>query len=132
VLPSSIARLAHRWDLVPVAEDLERWTERTPERHHLFGRVPTFGAAAEAARVEEGAGPPPPAPPPRTAPRERGPFVTYMRMPWSYGDRGERDFWHRIQCRVGRHEITGGHPMQLAGNVVFIERSCRWCGVEPA
>lgn len=111
-----------------MAEDLDRWTERTP---HLFDRAPAFGAAREAEQLD-GALPPPPVDPLPTAPRrERGPFVTFLRMPWSYGDRGERDLWHRIRCRLGRHEPSGGHPMHVAGEVVYIERRCRWCGVDP-
>lgn len=111
-----------------MAGELERWTERTP---HLFGRAPTFGLA-RAAEELEGTLPPAPADePPRPPPRQRGPVLTYLAMPWSYGDRGERDFWHRVRCRVGRHELHGGHPMQLAGAVVFVERHCRWCGVDP-
>ncbi|MGI8982954.1 MAG: hypothetical protein ACR2HM_00195 [Acidimicrobiales bacterium] len=111
-----------------MAEDLERWTERTP---HLFNRAPAFGLAREAEQLD---GTVPPAPvdePPRAPRRQRGPFVTYLSMPWSYGDRAERDLWHRIRCRVGRHELYGGHPMHMAGAVVYVERSCRWCGVEP-
>jgi len=59
--------------------------------------------------------------------RERGPFLTYLGMPWSYGDRHSRDRWHRLQCRLGRHDMWGGHTMQVDGAVVFIERQCRWC-----
>ncbi len=111
-----------------MAEDLDRWTERTP---HLFNRAPAFGLA-RAVEDMDGQLPPPTAQDPPPAPRrERGPVMTYLSMPWSYGDRGERDFWHRVRCRVGRHELRGGHPMQLDGAIVYIERSCRWCGVEP-
>ncbi len=60
-------------------------------------------------------------------PRERGPFLTYLNMPWSYGDRAPSDRWHRLQCRLGRHDMWGGHPMQVDGAIVFIERQCRWC-----
>ena len=129
--PSSIAGAAAGWDLVAVAEDLERWTDRTPE--HLFNRLPAFGLARDAERVGELGLPAPDtfeAEPVRPR-RERGPFVTYLNMPWSYGDRPERHFWHRVRCRLGRHEIHGGHPMQLAGELIFIERQCRWCGMEP-
>lgn len=114
-----------------MAEDLERWTERTPEPSHLFNRVPTFGLARDAERICDIAPTLPIEVEPRKPRRERGPFITYLRMPWSYGDRGERDVWHRIRCRVGRHEIAGGHAMQVAGTTIFVERSCRWCGVEP-
>jgi hypothetical protein len=112
-----------------VAEDLERWTERTP---HLFNRAPAFGLAREAGQLD---GELPPAPveddPPRRPRREKGPFLTYLNMPWSYGDREERHFWHRLRCRLGRHELHGGHPMQVAGEVVYLDRRCRWCDAEP-
>jgi hypothetical protein len=110
------------------AELPELWTERTPEQGHLFGRAPTFGVAGEAERAPQEA---PPAPLPedgRKPPRERGPFVTYLSLPWSYGDRSTWDRWHRLRCRCGRHELRGGDTMQLGGTVVFIERRCRWCG----
>ena len=66
--------------------------------------------------------------------RARGPFLTYLGMPWSYGDRDSSDRWHRLQCRRGRHEMHGGHTMQVDGAVVFIERQCRWCdaGASPS
>ncbi len=115
-----------------MAEELERWTERTPERQTLFDRTPAVGRSQEVARLQEeqAKAPDPPAVPPKPA-REWGPFMTYLQMPWSYGDRAPGDFWHRIRCRLGRHEIAGGHSMPLAGAVVFVERHCRWCGVEP-
>jgi hypothetical protein len=114
-----------------VAEDLERWTERTPARRTLYDRTPTFGVAREAERRPEDLAPagPEPGPAPR---RERGPFVTYMQMPWSWGDREPGDRWRRMRCRWGRHQICGGETMQVGGAVVFIERRCRWCGAQPA
>lgn len=122
-----------------VAELPERWTERTPERHSSFDLEPAFGRAEQVERLREevaaaeAAHAVAAAEPGRSAPgREWGPFMTCLQMPWSYGDRGPGDFWHRVRCRVGRHEISGGHPMQLDGAVVFIERQCRWCGVVPA
>lgn len=116
-----------------MAELPERWTDRTPERHSSFDLEPASGRAEQVQRLrdelaadqESAAVPEPPG-------REWGPFMTCLQMPWSYGDRGPGDFWHRIRCRVGRHEISGGHPMQLDGAVVFIERHCRWCGIVPA
>jgi hypothetical protein len=76
--------------------------------------------------VEEEVVPPPPPP-------ERGPFVTYLCMPWSYGDSDTlADKWRRLRCRRGRHEISGGHLMQVGGSETFIERRCRWCGAVPA
>lgn len=59
--------------------------------------------------------------------RERGPFLTYLSMPWAYGDRESSDRWHKLQCRLGHHDMRGGHTMQVDGDIVFIERQCRWC-----
>lgn len=104
----------------------ELWTERTP----------TPSVAGEVVRVDEQ--PPLPAvlePEPPAEPeagRERGPFLTYLCMPWSYGDHTTTDTWHRWKCRFGRHVIIGGHTMQMGGTVVFVERQCRWCGAVPA
>lgn len=110
-----------------MAEELERWTERTPERV-------SFGLAREAELL------PVPAPPPVEEPvtesepePERGDFLTYLCLPWSYGDHDSiADKWRRLRCRRGRHEMAGGHTMQLGGSVAFIERSCRWCGAQPS
>ena len=113
-----------------MAEHPELWTERTPEQPYLFGRAPAFGLARDAERRPPEV-PPDPVPIARGRPRrERGPFVTYLCLPWSYGDRSPGDFWHRLRCRLGRHEMTGGHTVQLGGDFVFIERSCRWCNGE--
>ena len=116
-----------------MAELPERWTERTPERQSSFDLEPAFGRGEQVQRLRDelAAAPPIPTTPPKPR-REWGPFMTYLQMPWSYGDSYPGDFWHRLRCRVGRHEINGGHPMQVEGAVVFIERRCRWCGVEPA
>ena len=112
-----------------MAEELERWTERTPERQSLFDQTPAIGLSREVARLQEeqAQAPDPPAvpPPPR---RERGPFITYLRLPWSYGDRSPGDLWRRVQCRRGRHVMGGGHTMQLGSSTVYLERTCRWCG----
>jgi hypothetical protein len=119
-----------------MADDLERWTEKTPERQvserrYLFDREPTFGLAHDAELMRRGVPPPPRVATARKRRRERGPFVTYMRVPWSYGDRNAGDRWHKMRCRLGRHEIRGGHVMQLGSSMVFVERRCRWCGMEP-
>jgi hypothetical protein len=112
-----------------VAEYPELWTEKTPEKSYLFDVVPTFGAARDAELMRTGH---PPAPrPPRTPRRERGPFLTALRQPWSYGDRSPGDVWHRLQCRRGRHVVMGGHTMQLGSSMVYLERTCRWCGAAP-
>jgi hypothetical protein len=109
-----------------MAEYPERWTERTPERQ-LFDRTPAFGLAREAERLPEATAPalaPTEPPVPR---RLRGPFVTHLLLPWSYGGTtGDR--WHRLTCWFGRHQMGGGHTVQLDSTLVYIERRCRWCG----
>jgi len=104
-----------------MAELPELWTEKTPEQRPCSDVVPALGPAPNVEQL------PLELPPSR---QERGPFLTYLAMPWSYGDRDSRDRWHRWKCRWGRHDINGGHTMQVDGGVVFIERRCRWCEVE--
>jgi hypothetical protein len=112
-----------------MAEHPELWTERSPEQRYLFDHQPTFGLAGEAERMRGGE---PPAPRVSTARRrrQRGPMLTYLRLPWSYSERSPGDVWHRMKCRRGRHEMAGGHAMQLGSTVVFVERRCRWCGAK--
>lgn len=132
VSKSSIAGSARRWELVIImAEHPELWTEGTPEQRYLFDRPPSFGLARDAERMRDGIPPVIPRINPPKRGRERGPFVTHLRLPWAYGDRSPGDLWHRMQCRRGHHDAVGGHTMQLASTVVFIERQCRWCGGEP-
>ena len=110
-----------------MAEHPELWTERTPEP--LADRTPVLGVSHELARIGEET-PHEEPPPPREPRRERGPFVTYLFLPWSYGD-GDRqpgESWHRMKCRLRRHQMTGGHMVQVGGELVLVERSCRWCG----
>lgn len=116
-----------------MAEHPELWTDRSPERRALYDTPPTFGLAREAEMMRQGTAPEPRrrADRRRRRGRERGPMVTYLRMPWSYGDRSPGDVWHRMNCRRGRHELCGGHTMQLGSAVVFIERRCRWCDAKP-
>lgn len=85
--------------------------------------MPVHVLPAEAVELDE---PVPPSPG-----RGHGPFVTYLCLPWSY-DRTSGEGWHRLKCRLGRHEIAGGHTMQIGGDVVFVERRCRWCEASPA
>ncbi len=113
-----------------MAELQQRRTERTPEHRDRSARAPTFGLSRHAellpevplelARTEAAA--------PR---RELGPFLTYLCLPWSYGDRARGDLWHRLQCRWKRHQLDGGHVIQVGGDAVFVERRCRWCGQQP-
>ena len=97
-----------------MADHLELWTAPDDETAsvELAADSPVSGSAASVAGTRR---------------RERGPFLTYLGMPWSYGDRDSSDRWHRLQCRLGRHDMRGGHTMQVDGAVVFIERQCRWC-----
>ena len=112
-----------------MAEHPELWTDRSPERT-LFDRTATFGLTRKATRQPPEA-PPEPAPAPARRPRrERGPFLTYLCLPWSYSDDTTAERWHRMQCRLGRHRMGGGNTMQLDGTVIFLERQCRWCGAE--
>lgn len=109
-----------------MAEHPELWTERTPERH-LFDRAPAFGLAGEAQRLPLELPPDPEPAAPSKPRRERGPVVTYLCLPWSYSDTSPGDRWQRVKCRFGRHAMSGGHAMQVNGDVVYIERRCRWC-----
>lgn len=97
-----------------MAEHPELWKEPTPDVAAQLDPLPTPGPEL-----------------PEERPRERGPFVTYLLLPWSYGDRNSGERWHRLQCRRNRHEMGGGHTMQVGGTEVFVERRCRWCGTEP-
>ncbi|HEX3620808.1 MAG TPA: hypothetical protein VHT97_00675 [Acidimicrobiales bacterium] len=117
-----------------MADDLELWTDRSPEVQPRSVHPATFGLARAAELVADECLIPPPAldpPEPPRPSRERGPFVTYLCLPWNYGDRNTGEAWHRLLCRLGRHEMAGGHTMQLGGDVVFVERRCRWCDVAP-
>ena len=113
-----------------MAEHPELWTEKTPEPRYLFDRAPTFGLARDVERLPQEVPPAPIPSSPRKPRRERGPFLTYLALPWSYGDGDTGEFWHRVRCRLGRHAMSGGHAMQLGGTLVYIERRCRWCGAE--
>lgn len=113
----------------------EPWSERTPERYRP-GPPATFGLARDAERLLQQPAPsdePEPDEPPRKPRRERGPFVTYLCLPWSYGDHtSSADVWRRLRCRRGRHQVGGGHIMQVGGTEVFVEPRCRWCGATVA
>lgn len=116
--------------MADIAERRQRWTERTAERRDRSARAPTFRLSRPAESLPEV--PPELAPTEAAAPgRELGPFLTYLCLPWSYGDRARGDLWHRLQCRRQRHQIDGGQVMQVGGDAVFVERRCRWCGHQP-
>ena len=112
-----------------VGEELELRGETTPARPSTLDGTQRFGLARAAELVPDE--PPPEAPPARSLlarRREPGPFMTYLCLPWSYGERDSFARWHRLRCRLGRHDVVGGHVMQLGGDDVFVERQCRWCG----
>jgi hypothetical protein len=112
-----------------VAEHPELWTDRTPERRTQLDRAPRFGLARDVERLPLDAFQAPEVLPrirPSRPVRVRGPFLTYLWLPWSYGDRETGGRWHRMRCRLGRHQMDGGQTVQLDGEVVFIERRCRW------
>ena len=111
-----------------MAEELELWTERTPEVQP--DRTPEVGATSDLERMPQELEEVDPGPVPAEITRERGPFATYLFAPWSYGegDRRPGEAWHRMRCRMRRHQMVGGQTVQVGGEVVFLERSCRWCG----
>lgn len=41
------------------------------------------------------------------------------------------DRWHRLQCRLDRHEMHGGEQVQLGSRLVHVELRCRWCSAKP-
>lgn len=105
---------------------------RPPVARQLYDRPHAYGVARELERMKEGFAPPPRTPriPPRRERRRRGPWATFRR--WSTSrDRGPADVWHRMRCRMGRHEMRGGHQMQLGSRYVFVERRCVWCDAGP-
>lgn len=112
-----------------MAEHPELWTEKTPAP--LSDRTPAPGVSHELERLRQEIVPEDEEPvASRPPPRERGPFMTYLFLPWSYGD-GDRqpgEAWHRVKCRLRRHQMVGGQMVQVGGEVVFLERTCRWCG----
>jgi hypothetical protein len=109
-----------------MGDHLELWSERTPEPVGDLHPLPVQDAGAGQAELVPALAPADDV----EAPPERGPFVTYLCLPWSYGrNTGER--WHRMRCRVGRHEMAGGELMQVGGAEIFVERRCRWCEACP-
>ena len=113
-----------------MAEHPELWTEKTPVP--VPERTPVVGASLDLERMAQEVVPAEDvAPPPSKPRRERGPFLTYLFLPWSYGegDRQPGEAWHRMKCRLRRHQMVGGHIVQVGGEVVFLERTCRWCGI---
>ncbi len=106
---------------------------RPPVPRQLYDRPHAYGVARDLERMKEGFVPPPRTPriQPRSERRRRGPWASFRR--WSASrERGPTDVWHRIRCRMGRHEMRGGHQMQQLGSrYVFVERRCVWCDAPP-
>lgn len=123
-----------------MAELPERRTDQLPTRPlapaPLFGHAPAFGVAHDLDLMKQGALPPR-TPRPQSR-RHQAAVAAYgqprgrrMRTWWASRDRGPGDLWHRVLCRFGRHEMRGGHQLQLGSRFVFVERRCQWCGATP-
>jgi hypothetical protein len=103
----------------------------------LFGQPPSFGVAHDLELLKHGALPPRPPRPGRS--RRRGREGARRQWPlsgvrrwWASRDRRPSDLVHRVLCRVGRHDMRGGHQMQLGSTFVHVERRCQWCGARPS
>ncbi|MDQ4068173.1 MAG: hypothetical protein M3203_01640 [Actinomycetota bacterium] len=105
--------------------------QRPPPPRQLYDRPHAYGVARDLERMKEGFVPPPRTP--RIQPRSPrgGPWASFRR--WAATrERGPGALWHRLRCRMGRHEMRGGHQMQLGSSFVFVERRCVWCDARPA
>ena len=102
-----------------------------PAPRQLYDRPHAYGVARDLEHIKQGFVPPPRTPRIQRRPRrEWGPWAAFRR--WSATrERGPGDVWHRIRCRMGRHEMRGGHQMQLGSRYVFVERRCVWCDAPP-
>jgi hypothetical protein len=119
--------------LTLVAELPELRSERVPARPDppapLFGQPPAFGVARDLELMKRGElAPRVPRPPrrsrlPMPGAEPRGRF----RGRWATRQTGPADLWHRILCRYGRHDMRGGHQLQLGSEFVYVERRCQWC-----
>jgi hypothetical protein len=114
-----------------MAEPPELWKDLTPERKPLFGRDPSFGVARELERVRQGGAAPVKRRPvgPHVGPERHGAWAT-LRRRWAVSRHHPSDIWHRLMCRRGRHDIRGGHQIQLGSSFVNIERRCLWCDIK--
>jgi hypothetical protein len=95
----------------------------------LFGQPPSFGVARDLELMKQGALVPRTPRPPRRSrlPLYRDEPGHGLRSRWASRDRGPTDLWHRLRCRFGRHDMRGGHTMQLGSQLVYVERRCQWC-----
>jgi hypothetical protein len=101
-----------------------------------YGRTHNFGVARDLELFKQGALPPRPTNASRRASaralRDRRPGPRTGVRGWvASREVGPSDLWHRAQCRLGRHEMRGGHQMQLGSRYVHVERRCQWCGATP-
>jgi hypothetical protein len=50
-----------------------------------------------------------------------------LRTWWACRESRPVDVWHRLMCRLGRHDVQGGQRIQVGGRYVNTERRCVWC-----
>jgi hypothetical protein len=103
----------------------ERSPAPPPPPAPLFGRPANFGVARDLELMKQGALPPRTPRPPRETRLPLRRITPRSRR--SRRETGAADLWHRVLCRYGRHDIRGGHQLQLGSEFVYVERRCRWC-----
>ena len=107
--------------------------QQLPTPGQMYGHPHAFGVARDLERIKQGFVPPPRVP--RIKTRDRrvrgGPWASFRRW-WAGSDKRPVDFWHRMRCRTGHHEMRGGHQMQFGSRFEFVERRCIWCDATPA
>lgn len=91
----------------------------------LYGRPASFGVARDLELMKQGALPPRVPRPPRQTRLPLGRIEGRPRR--GSRETGAAELWHRLLCRLGRHDMRGGHQLQLGSEFVFVERRCRWC-----
>lgn len=120
-----------------MAESPERRSDLLADRpaaaRPLFDRAHGYGVAHDLERMRAGMAPSP-RPPRVRAPTSlrRGGLLASVRRRWASSDNRPADVWHRLRCRAGHHEFSGGELMQLGSRFVLIERRCTWCDAEPS
>lgn len=108
-----------------MAEHPELWKDRTPESRPLFDHKHSFGVAREAERAREAIASSSGLQ--QSNGHRQGVAFPALHRPWANGEGRLSNFWHRVKCRSGRHEIQGGHSIQIGSDLVFFPRRCRWC-----
>lgn len=99
----------------------------------IGGRAPRFGVAHEldvlrGAPATKGR---PPTAPERAATHPTAGAWDGMRTWWACRESRPVDVWHRLLCRLGRHDVRGGQQIQVGGRFVHVERCCVWCRSKP-